>query len=382
MSAAEPPPPAPPAAPMAPQRRVLCFEGADPATDRADLSVLCAQYGEVAFVDFRFGETVGYVRFRSEEAAKEAAKALPATSGTFSGLKWRLLEAEEVRSYKRPPKHQHQEITGSTETSVNDPRADRRGPAAPRPVEESGVVLNFQDASPNTDRGELSALCSHYGDVAYVDFRFGSTSGFVRFRNADGARRAVTALAAGTTVLGDATPSWRLLSAEEEVEYRQSVQSRKRSRDESTAAGQACADSAAGGSASNPSAVLHVDGVSSAATREQVSTVCSSYAEVAFVDFRSGETAGYVRFRTTEAAATALAALSGSDQGGLGGDGAAPLWRQLTIAEARAYRNEVETAKRQRMQGMGGGEGPGRGRGRFGGGGGGRALGRRGRLAL
>ena len=73
---------------------------------------------------------------------------------------------------------------------------------------------------------------------------------------------------------------------------------------------------------------------------------------MAFVDFRPGTTAGYVRFRTADGARAALAALS------VGADGVLvpATWRQLSVAEANAYREEVQNAKRQR-QFDGGGKG-------------------------
>ena len=46
----------------------------------------------------------------------------------------------------------------------------------------AGLILRFDGASADTDRSQISSLCAHFGEVAYVDFRFGETMGFVRFR--------------------------------------------------------------------------------------------------------------------------------------------------------------------------------------------------------
>ena len=104
---------------------------------------------------------------------------------------------------------------------------------------------------------------------------------------------------------------------------------------------------------------------------------------MAFVDFSSGETSGYIRFRTAEGASSALSAL-----GSTAVDGATLTWRQLTGAEAQAYRDQVQAAKRARFgdsggkgkgfggKGFGGGKGGGKGRG------GGFGAGRRGRGRL
>ena len=34
------------------------------------------------------------------------------------------------------------------------------------------VLLRFDNASVTTERGEISALCSRFGEVAYIDFRY------------------------------------------------------------------------------------------------------------------------------------------------------------------------------------------------------------------
>ena len=127
----------------------------------------------------------------------------------------------------------------------------------------------------------------------------------------------------------------------------------------------------------NPSAVLMFNfGTAHAASREDVQTACAAHGEVAFVDFRPGAHWGYVRFRGSDGATAALNALLGTALGGL-----VPTWTQLTVAEASAYREQVEAAKRQRFEpfgGKGGKGGGGRGapRGWGGGMGGGRGRGR------
>ena len=96
---------------------------------------------------------------------------------------------------------------------------------------------------------------------------------------------------------------------------------------------------------------------------------------MAFLDSQNGAPSGFVRFRNTEGASTALGGLAGVPLGG------APLaWRQLSIAEAQAYRDEVQASKFQRENepfAKGGGKGGfGRGAPRGWGGFGGRGRGR------
>ena len=379
--------PPPPHAAVPPSLVLLRFDNCSPTTERSYVSTLCGQFGEVAYVDFRFGERVGFVRFRRPEAARAAIDALMMYPQQIGGVvpTWRLLGVDETRAYwasakgkggGAPAGASHLPYVaagdpaaaaaggGFSSHSYSAPRVDRG--AVPRVQEhrpqERGCVLTFDGAEPNTDRADLMAICNHYGVVAYVDFRFGATAGYVRFRSADAARAALGALSSGAIAIGGATPTWRQLSEEEEEQYKIAVQNKKRLREEAapqaghmppygavSAYGmQPQASGFASGQALEPSAVLRFEGASAEASRESVSESCAAHAEVAFVDFRPGATAGYVRFRTAEGARAALGAMSAAAESAM----IPTTWRQLSVAEANAYREEVQAAKRQSFGGM------------------------------
>ena len=63
-------------------------------------------------------------------------------------------------------------------------------------------VVAFSGVKPDTDRAIISSLCGEYGLVAYVDFRFGETTGMIRFRSTLGARAALAALSTGGARVG------------------------------------------------------------------------------------------------------------------------------------------------------------------------------------
>jgi len=383
---AAPPASAAKVAGLAKAKTILRFESASASTDRNDLKQLCSQYGEVAFVDFRFGETTGYIRFRNPDGASAALSALSSDGHEIAGAtpSWSALSDEQAEQYmKAATKKKEPAAAGSA------PRAAYGG--TQRPAGEKGVVLRFEGVDPKTERSELSTLCAHYGDVAYVDFKYGETSGHVRFRSSMGCKTAFGQLSSGSAPpINGVVPTWRLLSEEEEEAYREAVVTKKRGRAEmSGGGGGSSADhapppqyeqqqsGAAESDQSELSAVLSLSGTGIDASRESVSAACSAHAEVAFVDFRPGATSGYVRFRSADGARAACAGMEGVDIGGK-----VPSWSQLTIAEAKQYRQEAEAAKRQRfLEGGGGGGGGGRGRGGLGGGGFGRGRGR-GRIAL
>ena len=325
--------------------KVLQFDGASPSTNRSEIAALCGAHGDVAFVDFSFGATSGHVRFRTSEGATAALAALSAGAAEVGGATptWRILSEEEVIAYWDQSKKSKE---GATQLPIG-----RQPPVrAKLRNSEQGIVLKFERADPSTNRTDLTALCSNYGDVAFVDFKFHETSGYVRFRSSEGAQAALAALGEATVQVGGATPVWRLLSPEEESSYREGVQAHKRLRED--------APSRASSKPLEPSLVVHVEGLGSTATREELSDACVGHAEVAFVDYRQGETSGYVRFRTATAAQTAAAALAAASPE-LGGQ--APRWRLLTEAEADAYRQEVQAKKRSRqVDGTGKGKGGGR----------------------
>ena len=352
-----------------PRGKVLFFSNASDITSRNELNAACAQHGEVAYVDFKYGDTTGYVRFKRHDGAQAALEQLQAKPVTIANATpaWRLLSAEEAAAYNKR--------RGETEQR-DKAKAERKASKPERPVLH-GVVLRFEGASENTNRNDLLAACSQGGgDVAFVDFRFGDTSGAVRFKTAEGCQAALQALQGGAVEISGQVPSWRLLSEEEEDAYRSAVQAKKSGASGSGSAASVPATPAgapAGAASLEPSLVVHFDGVGPDASREAVTEACAAHGEIAFVDFRWGATEGYVRFKSAEGARVAATALAGSSAVGVGG--AVPRWRLLTDTEAEAYRVEVQAKKRakgehgkggrQAPRGWGGFGGRGRGHGRF-----------------
>ena len=76
-------------------------------------------------------------------------------------------------------------------------------------------MIRFEGASDRTERKALAAACESHGAIAFIDFRYGETSGYVRFKTADGAQAAHRALGSAPPEISGATPRWRMLSEEE-----------------------------------------------------------------------------------------------------------------------------------------------------------------------
>ena len=369
-----------------PEGKVLKVSGLGAGTGRDELTTLLEPHAEVAYVDVRRGGTDGFVRFRTAQAAAIALAALTAEAEAGGGTvppppSWSLLEAGALEAYWATVQR-------------NKEGRDKKGKQAEEGAKEYagpvGVMLRFEVGAAKeagVSRESLSAQCAVHGDVAYLDYTPGAEGGYVRFRDPAAAKTALAALslqalkaaaegggaAEGGAAVGGAS-SWRLLGAEEEVQYREAVQTRKRQRDEERESGPR-------------GVVLHVAGLAgpSATDREALSALCAAHGEVAFVDYTRGAAEGYVRFKAEAAATAALNALApggGAAVGGAAAGGA--VWRRLDEAEEDAYKLAVRN-KRQRTDVKGGkgkggkgkgGKGKGKGKG---GGGGGASFGGRGR---
>lgn len=345
-----------------PRGKILAFEGASKQSDRRELMAVCSAYGDVAFVDFQYGSTRGYVRFKQESSAAAAVNGLAKEPVEVSGVlpTWRLMGDDEVDAYWAEAKRQRG-VQPSTALPFT-------GCSVGKPVETYGVVLMFEGAGETADRAGLASLCTKHGEVAYIDFERGRTSGCVRFRQPEAASAALAALTAEPADVGGAFPTWRMLTLEEEDAYKRDVLGRKRQREM-----MAPVDRAAGAEGNEQVAsnqplevhgiVAHFDGVGGEASREELSELCSKYGEVAFIDFQRGHTRGYVRFRQPEVASAAIEAfaITPAEVGG-----ACPTWRILSRDEEDEYKAAVHSRKRQREEGSEGKGGRGKGKGKGG----------------
>ena len=96
-------------------------------------------------------------------------------------------------------------------------------------AEERKLVLRFEGAGEGAGREEVQAVMPKDVTVKYIDFsREGERVGHVRFESADGCTAALEALTATPPPVGDATPSWRMLTVEESAAYWASFHEKRR----------------------------------------------------------------------------------------------------------------------------------------------------------
>ena len=118
---------------------------------------------------------------------------------------------------------------------------------------------------------------------------------FLEFEKEDGAAAAAAAAEAGEVRLPSGKPLKGMLLSRHYALQTEVVETRRRQRDESKLP---------------EGKVLKVSGLGAGTGREELTALLEPHAEVAYVDVRRGGTDGFVRFRTAQAAALALAALT------------------------------------------------------------------------
>lgn len=181
--------------------------------------------------------------------------------------------------------------------------------AAPKPKKRTDLgnkMIRFEGASERTERKELAAVCEPHGPIAFIDFAYGESSGYVRFKAADGAQAAHFALRAAPPEIAGVTPRWRMLTEEEAETYSAAVKAKRQEGDAKKRESAA----SSGGRAGARGVMLAFDGVLPNTARSALQAVCEPHGAVAFVDFRFGETSGYVRFKAAEGAQAACAAFA------------------------------------------------------------------------
>lgn len=84
-----------------PKGCILRIEGIGAGASREDLTSICGQFGEIAYVDFQRDLSDGFVRFADPESAKKALATLTEAKTEFKGAvpTLRLLEGEEEELY-------------------------------------------------------------------------------------------------------------------------------------------------------------------------------------------------------------------------------------------------------------------------------------------
>jgi len=80
---------------------IVKFDGVGDGVKRDTVKELCMEHGEVAFVDYPAGQTFGYVRFKTPEAASTAVQTLNEKHPTLGEQtpKWELLDIEHEKQY-------------------------------------------------------------------------------------------------------------------------------------------------------------------------------------------------------------------------------------------------------------------------------------------
>eukprot|EP00753_Platysulcus_tardus_P018562 PLAT6918.1.p1 GENE.PLAT6918.1~~PLAT6918.1.p1 ORF type:complete len:337 (+),score=194.66 PLAT6918.1:51-1013(+) len=86
-------------------------------------------------------------------------------------------------------------------------------------IDQKGVVVSFSGVGDDVSREDFKEQFGEYGEVAYVDFSRGDTSGYVRMTSTEAVAAAVAGLAEKEVKFGGAVPKLAVLEGDEEKEY-------------------------------------------------------------------------------------------------------------------------------------------------------------------
>jgi len=232
------------------QDRSCYIAGLSKAADEAQLKALMARAngseGFLPIVKLRRLRNLqtdrsynGQVFVELEDEAKAAAFVKVANKGGIPCNKCKLLrdfyESQEKSVVEQREKRAAKMAAGGAGSAGEGAKRAREPAAAPeRPTPEPGLVLRFDGVGGEADREAVAAVCAPHGDVGFVSFSRGETSGSVRFKTLAHAQAALAALSGAAVEVGGAAPTWRTLTAEEEThyyeEYNARVQQKKRQR--------------------------------------------------------------------------------------------------------------------------------------------------------
>jgi len=129
----------------------------------------------------------------------------------------KIMTREDYFQYKGNKGRSHSNRSGDSGGKEND---DEKMEQEPKKL---GCVLHFKGASEETAREDLKEVFGNLGEeVEWIDFSIGETQGYVRFKNADSAKKVIEAVKEandGKIVIKDSEIEARVIEGIEEKNY-------------------------------------------------------------------------------------------------------------------------------------------------------------------
>ncbi|KAK4525773.1 hypothetical protein GAYE_SCF16G3682 [Galdieria yellowstonensis] len=198
---------------------------------------LFSPYGVVRSVRFRrYPDTKkfkgsAFIEFETEEQAQRAAE--EEFLKDQSGAELEVLTKDEY--FKR--KKQREQSTTASRGAQEEVDSSEKENIASQSKEASfqrGLILGLKNIGENVTREEIKQVFSSFGEISWIDFSRGQSTGYIRFSQPNSAKEAVRALQEKPDLKDKFAELWVLYGDEEKEYWSKVVQLQKEKREKSS----------------------------------------------------------------------------------------------------------------------------------------------------
>jgi len=199
-------------------------------------------YGKVLSVRIRKtlekkSKDSAFIEFSSAEEAKAASTAKPPAKYKNTELT-KVMMKQDYTNMKKEERKQAEKEKKDSKRKAEEPADDttkeskkaRKGPKDGKQEKDEkkeeeedkiipGVIIQFKNIGEGVTREILKETFGKYGKVAFADFSQNQLQGYMRFDQADDAKKALQSMIEAKVEIGGKVPELKLLEGEEEKTY-------------------------------------------------------------------------------------------------------------------------------------------------------------------
>ncbi|GJQ12451.1 hypothetical protein GpartN1_g4242.t1 [Galdieria partita] len=182
---------------------------------------LFSPYGVVRSVRFRrYPDTKkfkgsAFIEFETEEEAQRAAE--EEFLKDKSGLELEILSKDAY--FKQKKQDQQSKPYHSTESKVESSEKENETSERQEHIFQQGLILGLENIGESVTREEIKQVFSSFGEISWIDFSYGQSTGYIRFSQPNSAKEAVRCLQEREPNLGEKFPVLWVLQGDKEKEY-------------------------------------------------------------------------------------------------------------------------------------------------------------------
>eukprot|EP01132_Coremiostelium_polycephalum_P006115 gene6115-7620_t len=181
-----------------------------------------------------------HVDFESEESVKKVIEAAPKLEDkeliyqTFADFANEKKEQQKqfITSKQNKRKSSGGDLKDEVEKEDKEEKEDEEEEAAAEEEEKEeivpGTIVSFTGCGTGLHRGDIKQIFAEYGDVLFVGFNTNDTSGSVRYKTAESAKKAMETLTTDKKEFAGQVPTYSILEGEEEKKAWEKVFEMKR----------------------------------------------------------------------------------------------------------------------------------------------------------